>query len=171
MGPQGVTLTDMKEVVPLITANVLLNSIVVNDPAVQTMLRYRYHAAAYCWGGAADLETAADQKVPYFDVILASDVVYYPEGYEPLLATLCDLLCAQDCRAGATAGPVCILAHRHRHPEDSKFFNALFASPVLCARRLDFQAQQKQAAAGDGGDSNDTVQALKDVILFEITRR
>jgi predicted nicotinamide N-methyase len=229
LGPLSVTLTDMSEVIPLVSANVLLNSIMVADPAIQAVLGERYRAAAYCWGGTLELPTdgsasaptpavhvrrpsttgeedlnpaehstqepamAQDfvpvqpppepletepttNKVPYFDVILASDVVYYPEGYAPLLATLCDLLCASDDARGTPAaseaagrgasaapGPVCILAHRHRHPEDKRFFDALFAAPELRAEKLPFRVQPEGEASG--------VQALSDVILFEITRR
>ena len=193
--PLNVTLTDMVEVVPLISANVLLNSLLVQDPYIQAVLRERYRAEEYTWGevlGGRSTSTTAcingiDTKEansdissssynhPYFDVILASDVVYYPEGYAPLIATLCDLLCATDPAATATgsvssgaepscvASPVCILAHRHRHPEDKKFFDALYAAPQLQVKRLEFQAEHQGEAS--------SVTALNDVILFEITRR
>jgi hypothetical protein len=58
---------------------------------------------------------------------------------------------------------VCILAHRHRHPEDKNFFDALYAAPQLQVRKLDFQADH----TGQAG----SVQALNDVLLFEIKRR
>ena len=95
------------------------------------------------------------------DLVIASDVVYDPAGYEPLVQTLCGLLKGHyrelqqhDTSAvsvlelgcidikdvpvttvmreevdssgknGLTAyvhtGPICILAHRHRHPENQR---------------------------------------------------
>lgn len=99
------------------------------------------------------------------DVVIASDVVYDPIGYEPLVKSLCELLggkyiiCAgieiateistkigpevgtgegtdTDTGAGAEpkiefsvergiedehpSYPICILAHRHRHPENQR---------------------------------------------------
>jgi hypothetical protein len=179
MEPRSVVLTDMPEVVSLISANVLMNSVLVPDPHIRSVLRDRYCAAAYAWGEilimpqakkGADPGNAAVSSHPYFDLILASDVVYYPEGYAPLITTLCDLLTAQDpevvdisAEACGGDGPLCILAHRHRHPEDKNFFNALYAAPQLQVRKLEFQADH----AGQAG----SVQALNDVMLFEIKRR
>jgi predicted nicotinamide N-methyase len=179
MEPRSVILTDMPEVVSLISANVLMNSVLVPDPHIRAVLRDRYRAAAYAWGerlvmspaqDASGPRDAAVPSHPYFDLILASDVVYYPEGYAPLITTLCDLLTARDPEAADAStetccgdGPVCILAHRHRHPEDKNFFDALNAAPQLQVRKLDFQADH----AGQAG----SVQALNDVLLFEIKRR
>ena len=198
MQPASVVLTDMPEVVPLINANILLNSVVMGDAACQQVLLHSYKAKAYSWGGTLDLDEvctaisgdlkcerdsgppesssnggekrSAVYKVPYFDTILASDVVYYPEGYAPLLATLCDLLGATDTQnvdhniktTGEKSAPVCILAHRHRHPEDKNFFDALYAVPELHTEKLDFKVQNS------GGSK---VHALQDVVLFKITKR
>lgn len=185
----------MPEVVPLISANILLNSVVMGDPHAQSILRDRYEALPYTWGTAlgSDSQSAvAVKKAPgrYFDTILASDVVYYPEGYQPLLSTLRDLLGApspsSDANSTNTAargeggdggggarsgGPVCILAHRHRHPEDKKFFDALYATETLAVERLDFHVQQQVQVRGDTTQQGKDVQALKDVILFRITMR
>jgi hypothetical protein len=199
MQPASVVLTDMPEVVPLINANILLNSVVMGDAACQQVLLHSYKAKAYSWGGTLNLDEvytsetrelkcegisgpsessynggesrSATYKVPYFDTILASDVVYYPEGYAPLLATLCDLLGATDTlnvdnnhfkTAEEKSAPVCILAHRHRHPEDKNFFDALYAVPELHTEKLDFKVQNS------GGSE---VHALQDVVLFKITKR
>ncbi len=203
MQPASVVLTDMPEVVPLINANILLNSVVMGDAGCQQVLLHSYQAKDYSWGGTLNLDQVCNNntteltcegngdstesnnngggncvitayKVPYFDTILASDVVYYPEGYAPLLATLCDLLGATDTaiannnvktteeKKGKKIAPVCILAHRHRHPEDKNFFDALFAVPELRTEKLDFQVQNS------GGSE---VHALQDVVLFKITNR
>jgi len=139
---------------------------------------------------------ASTYKVPYFDTILASDVVYYPEGYQPLLTTLCDLLGAVDTNTSegnafdssttittitannatsSTPAPVCILAHRHRHPEDRNFFDALYAVPSLHTERLDFKVRGGGGGSGgssSGGEgSGDEVHALQDVVLFKIMKR
>ena len=179
MDPLSVILTDMPEVVPLISANILLNSVVMGDAPCQQVLLQRYQAAAYTWGGQLTLPAASPVDsaegtplVPYFDTILASDVVYYPEGYAPLLATLCDLLGAADTAVDTAqrikGPPVCILAHRHRHPEDKNFFDALYATEGLHTEKLDFTVQptgeRDSAAAGE-------VRALRDVILFKITKK
>ncbi len=56
------------------------------------------------------------------DLALASDVVYDPAGYEPLLKSITDFLNAPyspsriDC--GCTGDRTFIMAHRHRNPED-----------------------------------------------------
>lgn len=197
MQPASVVLTDMPEVVPLINANILLNSVVMGDAVCQQVLLQNYQAKDYSWGGTLHLDQVCNNntteltcedtnnnsggdsvntayQVPYFDTILASDVVYYPEGYAPLLATLCDLLGATDTandknnvktteeKKGKMSAPVCILAHRHRHPEDKNFFDALYAVPELRTEKLDFQVQNSE-------DSE--VHALQDVVLFKITNR
>lgn len=188
LSPRCVSLTDMPEVVPLISANILLNSVVMQEPRAQAALRDRYEALPYTWGtalgdsgngdgdGDGDGNTqTGSPSVRYFDTILASDVVYYPEGYQPLLSTLRDLLCATDPSAGTPGAddtdaapvhstPVCILAHRHRHPEDRNFFDALYATAALRVEKLDFQVMCDPTKGAD-------VQALKDVILFRICKR
>jgi hypothetical protein len=196
MDPAQVTLTDMAQVVPLIRANLALNSLMVSDEHLRAVLRNRYTAAAYCWGGSLQLpdeeaspqtteaaDTAAEEqpprRAPYFDVILASDVVYYPEGYEPLLTTLVDLLTVHAPHTAIEGGlsipacitpPVCILAHRHRHPEDKKFFDALFACPRLQVTRLAFEPHHTAGDLRENG-ANSGVEALRDVILFEIAAK
>jgi len=185
MDPLHVTLTDMPEVVPLINANILLNSVVMGDAQCMHVLGERYGARAYAWGGemsgssdgsdscsigtsTTSSTSATTYTHPYFDTILASDVVYYPEGYQPLLTTLCDLLGVTDTTSGTShvSAPVCILAHRHRHPEDRNFFDALYAVPALHTERLEFKVQ----SSGTSGSSGE-VHALQDVVLFRITKR
>lgn len=68
-------------------------------------------------------------------VIVAADVVYAPEAYEPLLRTLLQLMpdttgsVDQAARVGSdmlapTTDPVLVLAHRHRNAQDGLFFSA-----------------------------------------------
>ena len=64
------------------------------------------------WG---DDEAHARLKPP-FDVILLADVVYEPEGYSPLIASM---------KALSSAETVTLMAYRHRHPDDHKFFTEL----------------------------------------------
>ena len=142
-----------------------------------------------------------DWQLP-FDTVLASDVVYYPEGYRPLLDSLLQLLTPRppsSCRqqltstlgegavlaacgsascgsadgggggSGTTAArdvaascssadravdsysdadlvyPICILAHRHRHPEDHLFFDMVAHTPNLVVEKIDFCMQQQKS--------------------------
>ena len=216
--PARVLLTDMPDVVPLISANILLNSVMAMQlqqgqlvrqqqqlgKERSASLRERYRAAAYSWGTALEVAEAAEEsppgpkhcpQSPYFDVVLASDVVYYPEGYQPLIATLCDLLLATDDSCGAQQEqasttlsesasapplanvpvpvPVCILAHRHRHPEDVNFFAALRAVDRLQVQQLDFKVRNSSSLQSDthSTDKERDSEALKDVILFRIQRK
>jgi hypothetical protein len=99
--------------------------------------------------GRADISDDATIKMPIvnnFDVVVASDVVYYPEAYQPLVDTLCQLLVDRkvcrvcggsklqqegDDESTVTIKPICILAHRNRHPDDHIFFNMIETSCVL----------------------------------------
>jgi len=55
------------------------------------------------------------------EVVIASDVVYDPICYSPLKDSLKELLQVRP----DGSKPICILAHRHRHPEDALFFKML----------------------------------------------
>lgn len=185
LDPLSVILTDFEEVVPLLQCNIKLNSFMVRDPCLQRRLRSKFFATALCWGTELDPmgrlihgdgkiqsdgsntdcsyngnldETAVDLDFDC-DLVIASDVVYDPAGYEPLVQTLCVLLkgeyreliphdrssrrsVLESSTVGtketlATSdpqdeqvknelvphihrGPICILAHRHRHPENER---------------------------------------------------
>ena len=57
--------------------------------------------------------------------VISSDVVYEPEGYAPLLATLCAL--ASRGLADDGARPRVLMAHRSRNPDEHRFFTAAAA--------------------------------------------
>ena len=106
--PAAMMLTDIAEVVPLLQANIRLSGVMI-DRAIGSV----YSACALEWGNELAGLHAMARELP--EIIIASDVVYDPEGYLPLLHTLEELL------ARRTVGgryPVFYMAHRHRNPED-----------------------------------------------------
>lgn len=64
--------------------------------------------------------------------MLLADVVYDPEGYEPLLQTLHDVFHPQP-RHPTPSSPVAIMAHRSRHPD--QHVRHLHAGPQQWRRR------------------------------------
>lgn len=92
------------------------------------------------------------------DTIVASDVIYDPLYYEPLRDTLHHLLMLPSTCGGAER--VCVLAHRHRHPEDHKFFDMMAASAELYMRQIPYEYSTMH------GDT-----LLKDVKIFHIGRK
>jgi hypothetical protein len=174
----------------LIQSNIELNSLMLKDKLHQKCIRSQYFAAPLCWGldladrsgetagierGSSSVAateegvSSAATKVSFeCDLVIASDVVYDPIGYEPLVQTLCELLkgkyrkpssgscvsadvgantmSVSDGSSVSVTGsggvkdthvdhsppppppqshcaprPICILAHRHRHPENQRF--------------------------------------------------
>lgn len=148
----------MGHVIPLLEANILLNSALSSDREVRATLAERFTALPYEWGvHIPHHREAADTG--HFDVILASDVVYDPVGYEPLVLTLTDLLTPAN---GECHSSVCILAHRHRHPEDERFFRLLREVPGAIVEELDFSINS--SCPTDRPQSEE----LLDVKLFKI---
>ncbi|CAN0458753.1 unnamed protein product, partial [Ectocarpus sp. 12 AP-2014] len=93
------------------------------------------------WGSPVGHHPALSQGGG-FDVVICSDLLYDPAGWEPLLESLRQLLAAPGERqrqparrrgaAGAGSSPtppsapaVVYLAHRTRNPQESEFFDAL----------------------------------------------
>ena len=116
--PNSMILTDLPEIVPLLEANIALNKVLLNSKTGYD----NYCAVAHTWG-----EPLVDCLLRC-DTIIASDVVYDPIGYEPLIKTLCDMLKVSvrnsinelhDDQASIEY-PVCVLAHRHRNPENHR---------------------------------------------------
>ena len=97
-----VVLTDLDEALPLLRLNARANGALCAHPPAVTAL---------AWGDADSARACGE-----VDLVLASDVVYDPEGYEPLLATLRQL-----------AAPRVLMAHRSRHPDEHRFFHAAAA--------------------------------------------
>lgn len=123
--PETVLVTDLAEVVPLLSANILLNAHLAPNPDIAAFFQCRYAASALPWGE----EIPETILVTKWDVLVASDVVYAPECYLPLYTTL---------RALLTHNPLCkcIIAHRHRNPEDPKFFALLHDDPRLTVKEV-----------------------------------
>ncbi len=105
-----VLLTDVADALPLLDANARANApLCAHTPRVGELCwggeaAHVHDAMARAWGGARP------------DIVLASDVVYDPEGYGPLLATLRVLGGGCDVRL--------IVAHRSRHPDEAHFWEA-----------------------------------------------
>ena len=158
MSPAAVVLTDMGHVLPLLEANILLNCALSHDREVRTTLAEGFTVEPYEWGAHSPQWKTVDAG--RFDVILASDVVYDPVGYEPLVLTLTDLLTA----ANGEYQSVCILAHRHRHPEDERFFRLLREVQGAIVEEIDFSINSIQDCSTDRPQSEE----LLDVKLFKI---
>lgn len=185
MGPESVVLTDMSEVTPLLAANIQLNSVLLDDECLQEVLSLRYEAQTHNWGSPLDAAAVGDDEAGTksehpsarslldCDVVVASDVVYDPTAYQPLIDTLFRILEPRprlrlDDKVSSMVHPVCILAHRHRHPEDQRFFDMLAANTNIIAQRIEYQ----HAPGGDPPDGDDHCKSksntLSDVILFKI---
>jgi hypothetical protein len=76
----------------------------------------RMHACEWAWGAPAPAQILPASGTG-IQVLLLADVVYDPEGYEPLLQTLHDVLYPQLQPPAAAFAPVAIMAHRSRHPD------------------------------------------------------
>lgn len=153
--PSRVVLSDLPEVADLARANLCLNRLLQCDSAVLKCFIERYTAVGYIWGSESTLFNGNIDLLDC-DVIIASDVVYYPEGYEPLFNTIKHLL---------TTGSGCtiktfVLAHRHRHPEDSIFFAMLKNCSDILVTELNWKDEQDS-------DDNDA-KVCQDVRLFSI---
>lgn len=158
--PSMVVCTDLEEVVPLIKVNVDLNA--AWSPSLRSVLCNNYFVQPLAWGSELLASSDGEADVRSCEVIVASDVVYYPEGYEPLLTTLEHLLCSIS--VDPSQPKCCILAHRHRHPEDHRFFSMLFASDALQVQELMWRESLSQTASSSS-------QALQDVRLFRIVAK
>ena len=116
-------LTDMAEVVPLLQLNLALNQSLLQDQHCRRLLLHAYSARALQWGSTlGDVwgegpESADGTGGPGRRLVVASAVVYDPAGYDPLVLSLTQLLQGY---GAPDERPLCVLAHRHRHPEDSR---------------------------------------------------
>lgn len=108
--PSSCILTDLGNVVPLLTSNLELNCLIQPHQHVVQTLRNNFKCHELAWG--VNTQHLSQQV----DVIVASDVVYDPTLYEPLCNTLLSMLNGTN---------ICLMAHRHRHPNDKLFFTLL----------------------------------------------
>jgi predicted nicotinamide N-methyase len=124
--PQSMVITDLGNVVPLIQLNIDLN---------EKMNRYvrnlqeTCHSLEYSWGRT---DEAAHKVFSQCDVALGSDIVYYPEGYQPLVDTIVAFLRTSPIKRF-------LLGHRHRHPEDHKFFEILNCCPDIIVEEISWK--------------------------------
>ena len=140
LNPSSLMLTDLSEVVPLIKENLRLNRILAGrQDEGQRLTECIVEACEYPWGSCTF--PCVDGKTPKFDTIVASDVIYDPHGYRPLYDTLCCLLGVSDDDRDRNESivPMLILAHRHRHPEDHKFFDMLYSNESLVIEKIEWK--------------------------------
>ncbi|ETW05757.1 hypothetical protein H310_03444 [Aphanomyces invadans] len=110
----SVVLTDIDDVVPLLEYNVRLNDL-QDEASVRPL-----------WWG-----TSIEHLSAPYDVVLMSDVVYDPFGYEPLIASLRDL---------TTPSTTILMGHRSRHPQEKQFFDSLDNEFTLTPIPIDEQS-------------------------------
>lgn len=99
------------------------------------------------------------------DVVVLSDVVYDPEGYAPLVASLEAL--------ATTPETVVLMAHRSRNPKEHQFFEMLgrsFSFSLVDWQRDLNTAEEGESAKGDANAAGVDA-ALQDVKIFRIIRR
>lgn len=137
--PLGVILTDVNDVVPLLRTNIALNEVLFSLAARESdcgQNHYKlYTSMQHCWGDStsplsdAVSSYAASAKTPNGGLlVVASDVVYDPVGYQPLVLSITSLLLhhyhlyveSQQCKSKIGNPPVMVLTHRHRNVENMK---------------------------------------------------
>ena len=110
----------LAEVVPLLQANISLND-----------CGAKVFAHRLAWGSDEDLSRLVEEDLTGTGqdrlTVVASDVVYAPEGYEPLASSIRKLLSLK-VQTPNDGGIVMIMAHRHRNPDDGQFFQLLAES-------------------------------------------
>lgn len=149
--------TPLQEVVPLLKYNIELNC----PSAATTDRRVRSSAREHLWG------SSTSNLPPSPDVIVLSDVVYDPEGYEPLVSSL---------EALATPATTVLMAHRSRNPMEHHFFERL-AQSFTCEltdwaseEAAATQASMSAAVKADECSESSSSHALRDVKIFKISR-
>ncbi|KAK1269711.1 hypothetical protein QJS04_geneDACA005373 [Acorus gramineus] len=106
--PASVTLTDLPHVLPNLTHNADANISAVRSLGGDVRVR------PLRWGnGDDDDHRSVSEEFGGFDVVMASDVVYYDSLFEPLLETL---------RFFVVGEVVLVMAHLRRWKKDSVFF-------------------------------------------------
>lgn len=143
--------------VPLLIANILLNQLL----SLPTSSSPVYDAVTHFWGSPID-PLITDHSCDQPAIIIASDVVYDPAGFEPLLKTIQSLLLASFTSHGKPFADRVILAHRHRNPEDHQFF-AMVSSPGSGLSLVEINLDHIFAKYHEGNVS------LRDVKIFHIT--
>lgn len=120
----NVTLTDLPHVLPNLQFNVDTNAAVVAAAGGSLQV------SSLRWGEVEDAEHVGRE----FDLILASDVVYYDDLYEPLLETLRLLFFGGGDVCRDEKEMVFVMSHLRRWKKDSSFFKKarkMFDTEVL----------------------------------------
>ncbi|CAM9697567.1 unnamed protein product, partial [Ectocarpus fasciculatus] len=123
LGASEVVATDTKDLLPLLTFNLARNSC----PGSLNV-----EACEYDWGSPVGHHPAL-ARGGGFDIVICSDLLYDPAGWEPLLESLRQLSRLRGAAAGGGSSPtppllapaVVYLAHRTRNPQETEFFDAL----------------------------------------------
>ncbi|KAJ3052155.1 hypothetical protein HK097_006801, partial [Rhizophlyctis rosea] len=106
--PHEVILTDLSLALPLLDRNILANFPPSSIPSPVTVRTTRLH-----WGSSADTQCLLNSNPP-FTMIIAADVIYFPNLYDPLIETLVELA------GGETE---VLIAYKKRQPEkEADFF-------------------------------------------------
>ena len=93
------------------------------------------------------------------DTLLLADVIYDPDLYAPLVATLRALVPHAATPAQPPQSPAVVLAYRHRNPEDFRFWAVLHAGGFDAA-------VARAAAAAISSDGP----VLSDVVVYRLVR-
>jgi hypothetical protein len=135
--PKKIILTDVGDVVPLLQANIALNEVMCSYSGVRDENLFKsYTAMPHFWGDSVEslnsavISCTADVTTsPYGGLlVVASDVVYDPAGYRPLVTSISALLHHHQTLYSEMDGntrmhcqpPLMVLTHRHRNPENKK---------------------------------------------------
>lgn len=160
-------LTDIPAVVPLLKANILLNQLLSHTSTNSALPPPIYDAVTHVWGTPLDpLITTPPTAPSQPSLVVASDVVYDPAGFQPLLTTLQSLL-IPSLSTGQGREPyadLVIMAHRHRNPEDHHFFT-MVSSEESGLRIQEINLDHIFAKYHQGDNS------LRDVQIYHITKQ
>jgi hypothetical protein len=163
LSAKKIVLTDLSDVVSLLTHNIQLNQFLQTNAFIQPILKERTFAREYFWGSPLEENNILFQEFQESSLLIASDVIYDPMGYQPLLDSLEWWLSLP--LAAKTRKRKCILAHRHRHPEDGKFFSLISQSTIIEMNEIPRDTNDLSSSSSSSQSS------LQDVLLFEIIRR
>lgn len=140
------------EVVPLLEANIRLNTKMAGSDcfsltarpclwgeSAQTRDLVRHALDASTGGAGREGEDEAEERAvrgrsgraPKM-LFVASDVVYCPSAYRPLIQTVRELLELEVRVRDGRREWFMVMAHRHRHPDDATFFSWLLDAGLQC---------------------------------------
>lgn len=161
-------MTDLGEAVHLMECNIKLNGLIEANLHSKDLLIESYTGCELAWGTSVDVlkENSKlklfDSNSFQYDLIIASDIVYYPEGYEPLVNSIRDLL-EMSLNNSLSASPQTsihfYMAHRHRHPDDPKFFRLLSEIPYIIVNEIDWKPEIS---------TENEITSMQDIRIFDI---